>query len=417
MPVPAIRRGHSLVEMMIAVTMMLMIFAMVIPFLQAQMHQVGRTAGNLDAVQNARYSQNIIDRELRVAGAGVVPQQSFIVQAGPMSVSFNADLVTADSTDPTAVYYDPNVDTSTTHALPLAQAFLMPLSTTFTYPSQDYVSAPGVLSTAETISYYLVVDHSQPVSNIYTLYRQVNAAAPTVVSTGISVPAGTAFFQYYKINGTTGTLDSIPYASLPLYHTAAVHSSPADTGHSALTDSIRAVQMVVTGMYDDPTAGPVYRTVTTMTKLLNAGLLYASECGQPPIAVNAPVATWYGGTSTDSVNLTWSASPDQNGGEQNVELYMIYGDRSARSIGAIQSSPSPPVRHIQVQGPRCTESAWSVPVQRDRAELHAVQLRRCDQQHRDASLRTHICDPDVFDDSSSTRRPRGVRAAAARSSW
>ncbi len=325
------RHGHSLVEMMIAVTIMLMIFAMVIPFLQAQMHQVGRTAGNLDAVQNARYSQNIIDRELRVAGAGVVPQQSFIVQAGPMSVSFNSDLVTADSTDPTAVYYDPNVDTSTTHALPLAQAMLMPLSTTFTYPSQDYVSAPGVLSTAETISYYLVVDHTQPVANIYTLYRQVNAAAPTVVSTGISVPAGKAFFQYYKINGSTGGLDSIPYASLPLYHSASVHSSPADTGQSALTDSIRAVQMVVTGMYDDPTAGPVYRTVTTMTKLLNAGLLYASECGQPPIAVNPPVATRYGGALTDSLNLTWSASPDQNGGEQNVELYMIY----ERAVGTV----------------------------------------------------------------------------------
>src|SRR5579862_8571048 len=108
--------------MLIAVTMMLLIFAMVVPFLQTHMHTVGQSAGNLDALQNARFTQNAIDRELRVAGAGVVPQQSFIVQAAPMSVTFNAALVTADSSDPTAVYYDPHVDTSTTHALPALQA-------------------------------------------------------------------------------------------------------------------------------------------------------------------------------------------------------------------------------------------------------------------------------------------------------
>jgi hypothetical protein len=68
-----------------------------------------------------------------------------------------------------------------------------------------------------------------------------------------------------------------------------------------------------------------------MTKLLNAGLLYASECGQPPIAVSTPTATWYGASSTDSVTLTWSASPDQNGGEENVEFYMVY----RRPVGSI----------------------------------------------------------------------------------
>jgi type II secretory pathway pseudopilin PulG len=329
----SVRFGFTLIEMMIAVTMMLFVFAMVVPFLQTQMHQVGDNAGNLDALQNARFAQNTIDRELRVAGAGVVPAQSFLVQAAPMAVAFNADLVTADSLDPTAVYYDPNVDTSTTHALPAANAITLPLSA-IVYPGMDYVSAPGVLSTAETISYWLVADPSQPIANMYILYRQVNAAAPTVVSDGIYVAPGTAFFQYYKIS-STGALDSIPNASLPLYHTAVVHSSPADTGQSAQIDSIYAVQMNVVGMYDDPTKGPIYRSVTTVTKLLNAGLLYASECGQPPLPVNGtPVATEYTdvlGTFADSVTVTWNASPDQNGGEQNVEFYMIY----RRTVGTL----------------------------------------------------------------------------------
>jgi prepilin-type N-terminal cleavage/methylation domain-containing protein len=324
------RRGFTLIEMLIAVTMMLLIFAMVVPFLQTQMHTVGQSAGNLDALQNARYTQNAIDRELRVAGAGVVPQQSFIVQAAPMSVTFNAALVTADSSDPTAVYYDPHVDTSTTHALPAAQAITLPTSAA-TYPSQDYVSSPGVLSTAETVSFYLLRDSTAPITNVYTLYRRVNAAAATVISNNIYVAPGTPFFQYFKIDAATGGLDSIPNASLPLLHNAAQHSSSADTGQSALTDSIRAVQMTVIGMYDDPTKGPIYRTVKTMSKLLNAGLLYASQCGDPPIAVSAPLATWYGGAATDSVTITWTPSVDQNAGEQNVMFYMIF----RRPVGSV----------------------------------------------------------------------------------
>jgi len=325
------RSGFSLVEMMIAVTLMLFIFAMVVPFMRNQTRQVGRNAGNMDALQNARYSQNAIDRELRVAGAGVVPQQMFIVQADPMAVTFNADLATRDSSDPNGVYYDPNADTATTHALPAALAITLPRSTQ-TYPGQDYVSAPGVLGSAATISYWLTRDSTAPTPNIYTLWRRVNATTPTVVSTGIYVPAGTAFFQYYKVNQATGALDSIPTASLPLLHVAVQHSSPADTGQSAQTDSIRAVSMTVTGMFDDPSKGPVYRTVSTMSKLLNAGLLDASACGQPPIAVSpAPVATFYGGASTDSIVLTWNASIDQDAGEKDVNYYIVY----RRPVGSV----------------------------------------------------------------------------------
>ena len=194
---------------------------------------------------------------------------------------------------------------------------------------------------------------------------------------------GTAFFQYYKIDAVTGGLDSIPNASLPLIHVAAVHSSPADTGQSALTDSIRAVQMTVTGMYDDPTKGPIYRSVTTMTKLLNAGLLYASECGQPPIAVNAPTATAYidtSGSYADSVTLTWSASPDQNGGEKNVEFYMIYRQLvGGGRLGQPDRNGTGRHANVRVQRPGRHVAERPVSVQRARTKLHAVEFHRRDQ--------------------------------------
>lgn len=316
------RRGFSLIEMMMAVIIMMVIFAALIPFMRTQTRQLGRTAGDLDALQNARYAQNAIDRELRIAGAGVVPLQMMIVRAAPMALTFNADLTTRDSTDPNGVYYDPNVDTTATYVLPHARAIVLPL-TTATYPGQDYTSAPGVLGTAQTISYWLVPDPTAPTTNIYTLYRRVNDADSTVVSNGISVPSGKSFFQYFKINQTTHTLDSIPYATLPLYHSAVQHGSPADSAASAQTDSIRAISMSVTGMYNDPAKGPVYRTVTTTTRLLNAGLLGASACGDAPIAISpVPLATKYG--ATDSIVVTWTASIDQNSGEKDVEHYIVY---------------------------------------------------------------------------------------------
>jgi hypothetical protein len=145
------------------------------------------------------------------------------------------------------------------------------------------------------------------------------------VSTGIYVAPGTAFFQYYKIDQVTGALDSIPYSKLPLFHTVALHHTPADTGAGSLIDSLRAVTMKVVGVYNDTKTGPVYRTVLTTTKLLNVGLLNnAAVCGPAPLPIpTAPVATVYG-TTPDSVTLTWSASPDQNGGLESVQRYLIY---------------------------------------------------------------------------------------------
>jgi type II secretory pathway pseudopilin PulG len=322
------RSGFTLAELMIAATLMLLVFAMVVPLLRMQTQSLGGGAGRLDALQTARFAQNAIDRDLRIAGDGVLSQRPMVVQAGPMAVTFNVNLTTRDSTDENAVYYDPHVDTMTSQALPMARAITLPLSANV-YPAMDYVTDSGVIGPAETISYWLSLDSTSAQPNIYILWRRANDAAPKVVSRGISVSPGTAFFQYYKKNQSTGTLDSIPNASLPLFHSVPQHGSVADTGIAALIDSVRMVRMSVTGLYVDPQAGPVYRSVTTSTKLLNAGLLSHVSCGDAPLPVpSAPVATVYG--SVDSLTLTWTASPDQDGGMRSVEQYLVY----RRPVGA-----------------------------------------------------------------------------------
>lgn len=348
---PAVaRRGFTLVEMLVAVTLLLFVFAMVVPFMRVQTRQIGTGAGRLDALQNARFSQNAIDRELRIAGVGATQNQPMIAQADPMAVTFNADLATRDSSDPDAIYYDPNVDTAAVGAMAAANAITLPRSST-TFPQIDYQSTPGIMGSAETVSYWLSRDSTSSQSDAYVLWRRVNNSTAKVVSTGLRVPSGTAFFQYFKINTGTGTLDSIPAASLPLFHPIAQHGSPADTGAAALIDSVRAVRMTVTGVYVDPQLGAVYRTVSSTTKLLNAGLLNHATCGFPPLPVPAaPAATKYG--SVDSVTLTWTASPDQNGGEQSVQRYLVY----AQQVGA--ASWGDPVADIPAT---VTSYDWSDP--------------------------------------------------------
>ena len=317
------RQGFTLPEMLIATVLMLFVFAMAVPFMRMQTRQIGTGAGRLDALQNARFSQNAIDRELRIAGVGTTPNQPMLVQADPLAVTFNADLSTRDSTDPDAIYYDPYVDTLSTYALPLARAITLPRSST-SYPQMDYQSAPGIMGSAETVSYWLSLDSTSKLPNVYVLWRRVNDRTTKAVSTGIYVAPGTAFFQYFKIDQVTGALDSIPYAKLPLFHAAALHNTPSDTGAGSLIDSVRAVNMNVVGVYNDVQTGPVYRTVATTTKLLNVGLLNRATCGFPPLPVpSAPVATKYG-TIPDSVTLKWTASPDQNGGEMSVQRYLVY---------------------------------------------------------------------------------------------
>ena len=66
------RIGFSMLEMLIAVGLMLIVFSLAIPFFIAQAHSIDDTAGRQDAQQTARFAISAIDRDLRVAGAGVV---------------------------------------------------------------------------------------------------------------------------------------------------------------------------------------------------------------------------------------------------------------------------------------------------------------------------------------------------------
>lgn len=323
------RRGFTLLEMILAMVLISLTLGLTVPLFRTQVQSLGNVAGRDDAQQNARYGVAMIDRELRVAGVGVVDAQPLLVQAAPYAITFNADLVSRDKADRGASYYDPDVDPAATASIPRTSRVTLPLAAVG-YPDTSYNEAKGAPSEAETISFWVAPDPDPAAQGTYALFRRVNSLPPVVVAKALVLPANEPVFRYFKAD-TLGQLLEIPQASLPLYHSAPIHNSKADSAKSALTDSIRVVRVRITGQFLDRNGVKNLRPVETGVRIMNAGLLHFATCGSAPLftsAVNAVASS----APSPKVVVTWSASTDQASGEKDVEQYAIYRRPAANPL-------------------------------------------------------------------------------------
>jgi hypothetical protein len=318
------RRGFTLAELLLGLTLTVLVFASAVPFFKVQTRAVTADMGRADALLTARFAQNTLDRELRNIGIGVEPMntalgipryQPKIVQAADFAVTFNSNLVTVDTADVAAVHYDPNVPVSLTNAMP-ASAVTLPLSS-ITYPDYTYRKSNGALSGAETISLWASLDSSTTtVPNDLVLFRRVNNGPVVVVTRGIELPAGTPLFRYTRID-TLGAQVAIPSAQLPMYWT------------NPRSDSIRTVEITVRSVYHDwNLAGDTTsykRLVQSKTRLMNMGLVGRRTCGDVPLDPGAVTAV-YSNPGAPRVTISWTPSIDENTGEKDVERYVIYRD-------------------------------------------------------------------------------------------
>ncbi|MBM4194332.1 MAG: hypothetical protein FJ202_08150 [Gemmatimonadetes bacterium] len=314
------RAGLTLVEMMIAVLLTTIIFAITIPFFRMQSRAVEAGAGRLDAVQNARYAQSIIDREVRMTGG--VTGQPLLVQAAPFALTFNVDLVSRLSSDPSATYYNPAADSLGTESWAPSRKLILPTSGSKYYPLQYYNDASGIQSTAESISYFAYVDASSGRNDIYTLFRRVNDRDSTVVARNLWVPTDTNYiFRYWKTDAS-GNITQIPQASLPIYYDNATKQA----------DSIRIVTMRLATLYRDARQQKdVVRTMYSNTRLLNAGMLQQRTCGTEPLGPNSVTATQVYDVDSVLIKITvgWNKSLEEAGGEKDVAAYLIMRRPSA----------------------------------------------------------------------------------------
>lgn len=324
-----VRAGFTLLEMLLAVSIMLIVFGLAVPFFRTQLQVMSTHAGRFDAQQNARFGAATIERELRVAGAGVPSAQPMIVQADPFAITFNADLAARDTAVGatfTPVYFDPDLAPGSTGSLTPARGIVLPRSTR-AYPSTTYRVGP-VQSPAETISFWLAADTTPGSTGQYALYRRVNDLPPVILARGLVVRAGDPpAFTYFRPDGAGGIPIAIAPAALPIYHSVE-HGDAADTGGSALTDSIRTVHVYLRGAAVDAHRDTTFRIVETDIRLMNAGLLQHPTCGEPPIFGSA-VSAAYSATPQRGVTIAWYPATDETGGERDVERYVIWRRASA----------------------------------------------------------------------------------------
>lgn len=342
----AARRGYSLGELLLTLTITIGIFAAAVPFFTMQMRQLQQDVGRTDAQQTARYAQNMVDRELRNIGIGVQPMdatqgiprnQPKIIQAHAYAVTFNTDLIANDTADVEAVYYDPNVANSLTIGMNVGATVSLPYASK-TYPDYTYRKSDRSISFAETVSYWVSADSSQPSgSNMYVLWRRVNDGPISVVATGIRITGSQPFFKYNRVL-SSGRIDSIATSALPIYWDQA----------NSIADSIRTVSMTVNGVFQgynlQNRATTFVRTVTSQTALANIGLAQRNSCGDVPLNPGAPTVTLVTITGVDRVQMTWTASADETSGEHDVERYAIFrrvvGDPWGEPIDQIGKSNS-----------------------------------------------------------------------------
>jgi prepilin-type N-terminal cleavage/methylation domain-containing protein len=316
------RRGFTLLELVISVTLMTVAIGIAIPFFIVQSRSLEASNGRLDAQLNVNFGLDAIDRDLRVAGVGITQRQPLLVQAASDAITFNADLTSAMPADFSAVYYDPDAPVTTLGLLWPAHKVTLPNSS-WTYPDSAYWAGVGVPSAAETISYYVETDSQA--AGLLRLMRRVNSAPPRVMARGIKAVAGEPFFRYYMLN-TLGALVEVSQGSLPRRHVPGWHGQPADTGVVALVDSIVLVRVKFTAVHRDPRYADAIRAEERTIRITNAGLIRASTCGDAPLA-----ATGLAGLAdaTPRVTLTWTSSIDEAAGEKDVERYSIYRREAA----------------------------------------------------------------------------------------
>lgn len=316
--------GMTLVEMMIALVVFSFALAGTLAFLRAQGRSFTLGSQRVAMLQNARFAFHELEQDLRTAGAGTPDIQPSLIYLDTSVVAFNADYASNTPGDVFAVYYTPDAPAASTGAMTREMRTAIPLSGV-AYPDTSYLT--GVVnSPAETIVFFFAPDSSTPRTDDYILYRRVNAQAPEVVSRNLLHAPGVPFFQFYRevvsADGGENSVEPVPNADLPLWHSVPIHLTLADTGLVARIDSVRGVQVTFAVTNGLTGAAERRRSLSRYIGFPNVGLAVKKTCGDEPILGTALTAVW--DAAAGGVNLTWNPAVDELAGEKDVERYVIW---------------------------------------------------------------------------------------------
>jgi type II secretory pathway pseudopilin PulG len=318
------RRGFSLVEMVVAMTVTMLVFAITLPFVRAQTRSLGSTAGRLDADQVARFAMRAIEQDLHRA-AGEYGQPT-LVAAGPLLLSFNANIRRADTLDTGALETEV-LGYNAGAAWPLSRAVALP-TTSRVYPTANFVNADGDTSRTETVTYYLVADTLSAVADTYILYRQFNDQAALELIDGLYLPDSQAFFTYYR--NVNNLLAEIPDDSVIFW------TAPRMT-------EIRTVGLQSTGVYVNKFDGTTtLRTIETLVTLPVPLATTVVTCAATPAAPTAGLSVT-ASTFPRGATLAWNKSAQDTGDPDDALYYILERRRNSgtwSTVGSVNASGS-----------------------------------------------------------------------------
>ena len=320
------RAGMTLVEVLIAITVLAVVLVAGMTYMSTQTQVFAASVERSTALTRGRFVVQTVQRDLRTLAAHLTPGQPGLVVAGSDVVSFHADYASNVVGDPFATFVD--VDAPDGEVSAPTSSFTVP-GTSVIWGNTVYRTTAGSVSPAEHLTLFFRPDSSTTATDDFVLYRQINDAAPEIVSDGVRRLSGAPFFEYWTAApeaAAGGSFSALPDSVLPLVHDEPFHLSPADTAMSALVDSVRAVavRFAVWPQADTSVVRPL--TVNRMIALPNAGVEPIRSCGSDPILGDTLVLSATASTSGGNpvVDVSWPSAIDDGGGESDVIRYVLW---------------------------------------------------------------------------------------------
>lgn len=333
------RAGFSLIELLIAITMLVAILGATYTLFRQQSVSFRQNTDRFDLVQNARNSMELTERVIRTMGAGVSGQQPVLVYGANTVLAFNADYVERDTVDMRwAANWNPDVPSEETVVWLQANAAVIPNSSpAYTYPPATYRMSNGSLSPAETYLIYFELDATTSRSDDYVLYQRVNGGTAEVLARNL-LPAsnGAPFLQYLlqRVLPTGDTLFNASGSLLPLIRRPLISGiSSTDSANYVRPDSVRAIRMNYRITNGQTGTAERTREISTIIEVPNNGIQMPTICGRPPLPPGFFSVT-DAGDGSGRVTVLFVRSPDQDAGEQDVRQYIIWRRLSTQPLFA-----------------------------------------------------------------------------------
>jgi type II secretory pathway pseudopilin PulG len=342
----ALRGGFTLIELMIGTLITSIVLVVSFQLLVGERRSSEARRQEMSAQQNLRVVVEQLNQDIRMSGFGIdeFNNQPGIVDAGPFQIIFNADISSG-------VGGDPAMDVGLQIKLSDGTAY-----SPGNFPGENIGTLPHYNGGAETVVLGLDSNYDGQIDSDdmydlsqnpldYALYRSINGIRSERVAYGMRGPdaypdgflpqpifkywgnfAGGSVISLWGDTNDDGDLDQGELAGLtPLAVGSLDNILYVDLDIVAFTGS----EVTRTGHLHGTAQNPFnYFEVgaTTRIRPRNVGVNPAnlSACGAPPAR---PTGVWAQDTPADagsSISIYFTASTDENGGEEDVTHYFIY---------------------------------------------------------------------------------------------